>query len=126
MGSDPYLLYRAELHNRLVADCGVCHGVRGQGSSAGRYEPVADTEEGAQRPLDVLDLPAMPVALGDSAWRIYLDDLTDERLIASYQDTAEFINLDDPARSLLLAYARGEMNVRELSRDDRARLDKAL
>jgi hypothetical protein len=112
--SDPFALYREELHNRLAADCGICHGVRGAGSSAGRYEVVADTEEGQQRPLEVLNLPAMSVALGDSAWRIYLDDLTDDRLIASYQDTAEFINLDDPARSLLLAYARGEVNVREL------------
>lgn len=128
--AESWAVYRDEMHLRLAADCGVCHGVRGEGLSAGRFDPtnldpnllggVGEVDQDPnQDPIALVDpnapprdskaLVALPVAPGDSGWRIYLDNLTEERLWASYLDTLQFINPTDPTRSLLLSYARGEL-----------------
>ena len=61
--------------------------------------------------LEPLYIPKLPVTLGDSGWRIFLDDLSEERLRASYEDTMQYINVEKPEDSLLLAYGRGEIYI---------------
>jgi len=60
---------------------------------------------------DPFGLPTYSTRLGDSGWRIYIDNLTPERLKTSYQDTLQYLNLQDPERSLLFAYGKGDVGV---------------
>jgi len=109
--AESWRLYRDEMHNRLAADCGICHGVRGELPPTVYGEPRPEDEAEELQKQGATDLLDFPVQTGDSAWRIYLDDLTNERLFSSYLDTLQFINPDKPELSLLLAFGRGELNV---------------
>lgn len=130
---ESYTVYAQEMHLRLVSQCGICHGIKGKGPSLPTPEEeeelrnmqadmqmdtmmVEETQE-IQDPCapftDPLEIPKLPVILGDSGWRIYLNDLNEERLKASYQDTMQYINIDDPENSLLFAYGRGEIYITE-------------
>ena len=112
---EAYEVYTSELHLRLAAQCGICHGVTGVGLSSQAQEPLMNAdvndlatpaEDDPSGGFDPFALPTLPVGLGDSAWRIYMDRLTQGRLRASYEDTAQFLNQDAPDESLLLAYGR--------------------
>ena len=115
---EPYETYTSELHLRLAAQCGICHGVSGGGPTSQAQgtpmnpdvnEPATPAEDTPSGTFDPFALPNLPVALGDSAWRIYMDSLNEGRLRASYEDTAQFLNQETPDESLLLAYGRGEI-----------------
>lgn len=110
VNAESWKLYKEEMHNRLAADCGICHGVRGALPPAVYGQEPVNPEEAPEK-VSVRDLIKLPVQSGDSGWRIYLDNLTDERLFASYLDTLQFVNKDAPERSLLLAFGRGEIKV---------------
>lgn len=111
--SESWTMYKEEIHNRLAADCGICHGVRGELPPVTYGQEPVDPQEGPQK-VSVRDLIQLPVQTGDSGWRIYLDNLTEERLFDSYLDTLQFINQDAPERSMLLGYGRGEININGL------------
>ena len=57
---------------------------------------------------DPFGVPTYSATLGDYRWRIYIDDLTPERIRASYRDTLQYINKSDPAQSLLSLWTRGD------------------
>ena len=110
VNAESWALYQSEIHNRLAADCGICHGVRGEGTPVTYGQTPLDPEDVPPK-LSAKDLIPLPVQTGDSGWRIYLDNLTQERLFASYLDSLQFINQHAPERSLLLAFGRGELMV---------------
>jgi hypothetical protein len=131
---ESYTIYTQEMHLRLVSQCGICHGIKGKGPSLPTpeeeeeqirimqaemqmdtimLEETQDIQDPCAPFTDPLEIPKLPVILGDSGWRIYLDDLNEERLKASYQDTMQYINIDDPENSLLFAYGRGEIYITE-------------
>lgn len=109
---ESYALYKSEVHNRLVSECGVCHAAAAQSE-----QPVTpiDENEDAKHTAEIDDpfgLPTYTAALGDSGWRIYINDTpTEEQLLASYRDTLQYINLEKPEQSLLFVYGRGDAGV---------------
>lgn len=104
---DPELYYAEEMHYRLVAECGICHAA----TAVSQPAPPADEMEDMER--DPYKLPKYTTQLGDSGWRIYINDLTPERLKASYLETMQYINLNAPEDSLLFAFGRGEVGMSE-------------
>ena len=105
---DPELYYAEEMHYRLVAECGICH------AATAVSEPVLPVEQTGmeERTLDdPYELPRYTTELGDSGWRIYIDNLTPERLRASYLETMQYIDLKVPENSLLFAFGRGEVGI---------------
>ena len=107
---DPLELYTNEMHPRLVSECGVCHAA----AEESVMPPVGDATEDQEHSVesdDPFGVPTYSATLGDSGWRIYIDNLTPERIRASYRDTLQYINKSAPAQSLLFAFGRGEMGV---------------
>ena len=107
---DPLELYANEMHPRLVSECGVCHAA----AEESVMPPVGSDAEDQEHSIesdDPFGVPTYSATLGDSGWRIYIDNLTPERIRASYRDTLQYINKSDPAQSLLFAFGRGEMGV---------------
>ena len=107
---DPELYYAEEMHYRLVAECGICH------AATAVSEPVPPIDQinmEEYTPDDPYELPRYTTELGDSGWRIYIDNLTPERLRASYLETMQYIDLNAPENSLLFAFGRGEVGINE-------------
>ena len=108
---DPELYYAEEMHYRLVAECGICHAATAVSEEVPSPIDMMELDE-----RDPYKLPKYTTQLGDSAWRIYIDDLTPERLRASYLETMQFINLKAPEESLLLAFGRGDVGMSQYQR----------
>ena len=121
----PYTLYKEEFHNRLAAQCGICH--------ASREEPPAEENadlnedemmvnpDDAELQIDPFKLPALSLREGDSGWRININASTEEDYFKSYQDTLQYLNFYNPDQSLLLLYGKGEIpigKVRGIIRDN--------
>ena len=108
---DPYDYYREEMHFRLAAECGICHAA----SEESVLPPPVSSEDEDQN-IDPYKLPTYTAAAGDSGWRIFIDDLTEETLRASYLDTMQYINLTSPEESLLFAFGRGDVGISQSAR----------
>ena len=106
----PFELYVNEMHARLVSECGVCHAASEESIPPPTPESNAD-EERMFTSEDPFRLPVYTAESGDSGWRIYISDLTPERLKASYRDTLHYLNSHAPEQSLLFAYGRGDLGV---------------
>lgn len=106
---DAFTLYVEEIHNRLVTECGICHGAY-EGPPL-TEEDLARARQGSEENTDPYRLPKLGVVPGDSGWRIYLNNLTPARLSASYDDTLQYLNLQAPEKSLLFAFGRGDVAI---------------
>ena len=108
---DPYTYYKEEMHYRLAAECGICHAAQEESEM-----PPIPGGEPEDENIDPYKLPQYTVALGDSGWRIYMDDLNEDKLYASYLDTMQYINTVSPEESLLFAFGRGEVGISQKAR----------
>jgi hypothetical protein len=107
---DPFEIYTQEIHARLVSECGVCHAAAEESEPA----PEGDIAKDAMRSFESdnpFGLTTYTTRLGDSGWRIYINNLTPDRLRAFYEDTLQYLNLQVPEQSLLFAYGRGDVGV---------------
>jgi hypothetical protein len=108
---DPFKYYTEEMHYRLVSDCGICHAAAVESEPAPTPSGMMEDEN-----KDPYKLPIYSTDLGDSGWRIYIDDLNEQRLLVSYLDTMQYINLNAPEESLLFAFGRGEVGISQFAR----------
>ena len=103
---DPFTYYKEEMHYRLTAECGICHAAADQSEM-----PPVVTPQMEDNNKDPYRLPTYTAAPGDSGWRIFIDDLNEEKFLASYLDTMQYINITAPEESLLFAFGRGEVGI---------------